>query len=207
MNRPVAAAAGHGNLFNESYTAVLERTVRDAFLAAGVRFRARNCAMGGTMSGPLVALCQPQIFGTDVDVLSWDYGMTDGRDPSLLEMYCGRAALLPTRPACVGIEIHGGGGTDRVDVLGHLESSGMAVLYLDEAVKSAALRAVPDCDGIAEDKVRELPRYIRHFKCDSLIEKGPPYCESDKWTNLTGYCPTKPKFRTGWHPGWYVPWL
>jgi hypothetical protein len=191
-------------LFNESYTAVLERTVQGAFSAAGIRFRARNYAMGGTSSGPLVALCQPQIFGNDVDVLSWDYGMTDGRTPSLLELYCGRAALQPTRPACVGIELHGGGGTERIDVLGHLEASGMTVVYLDEAVKSAALRAVPDCDRIPLQQVSELPRYIRHFKCDGVIEKGHPYCEVNKWTNLTGYCPTKPKFRTGWHPGWYV---
>jgi hypothetical protein len=160
--------------------------------------------MGGTQSGPEIALCQPEIFGTDVDVLSWDYGMTDGRTPSLLELYCSRAGVQKNRPACVGIQVQGGSGAEKLRVLRHLEESGMTVLYLDEAVRAAALAALPDCAFLDEDTLDELPRFIRHFKCDHEIEKGHPFCESDKWTDVSGYCPFKPKFRTGWHPGWYV---
>jgi hypothetical protein len=43
-----SASAGHGNLFNETYTAFMERAVKDVFAAMGVDFEGRNYAMGGT---------------------------------------------------------------------------------------------------------------------------------------------------------------
>ena len=43
-----SAAAGHGNLFNESYTAFLERDMKPVFAAIGMEFEGRNFAMGGT---------------------------------------------------------------------------------------------------------------------------------------------------------------
>ena len=73
-----SSAAGHGNLFNESYTAFMEQAVSDVFGAIGINFEGRNYAMGGTSSGVEIALCSEAVFGTDPDVISWDYGMTDG---------------------------------------------------------------------------------------------------------------------------------
>jgi hypothetical protein len=32
-------------------------------------------------------MCFDQVFGSDVDFFSWDYGMTDGRKDSLLFHY------------------------------------------------------------------------------------------------------------------------
>jgi hypothetical protein len=43
-----SASAGHGNLYNESYTAFFERGVKPIFEAIGIEFEARNYAMGGT---------------------------------------------------------------------------------------------------------------------------------------------------------------
>jgi hypothetical protein len=43
-----SAAAGHGNLYNESYTAFLERDLQPVFEAIGIEFEARNYAMGAT---------------------------------------------------------------------------------------------------------------------------------------------------------------
>jgi hypothetical protein len=43
-----SAAAGHGNLYNESYTAFLERAIKDVFGSIGIEFIGRNYAMGGT---------------------------------------------------------------------------------------------------------------------------------------------------------------
>ena len=37
-----SSAAGHGNLYNESYTAVMERGVVDVFDAVGIEFIGRN---------------------------------------------------------------------------------------------------------------------------------------------------------------------
>jgi len=72
-----SAAAGHGNLFNESYTAFMNRAVSDVFGAIGIEFEGKNYAMGGTASAPEIALCSEAVFGTDADVISWDFAMTD----------------------------------------------------------------------------------------------------------------------------------
>jgi hypothetical protein len=69
-----SAAAGHGNLYNETYTAMLEQAAKGVFKAVGIELDARNYAMGGMKSAPEVALCQESIFGTDADVITWDFG-------------------------------------------------------------------------------------------------------------------------------------
>ena len=43
-----SASAGHGNLYNESYTAYMGRDMLDVFGSIGIEFEARNYAMGGT---------------------------------------------------------------------------------------------------------------------------------------------------------------
>ena len=65
-----SAAAGHGNLFNESYTSFLEQAVSNVFGAIAIEFEGRNYAMGGTPSAPEMALCQEAVFGTDIDVVT-----------------------------------------------------------------------------------------------------------------------------------------
>ena len=60
-----SAAAGHGNLFNETYTAAMEASVKSVFESVGIAFEGRSYAMGGMRSGPEFALCQESIFGLD----------------------------------------------------------------------------------------------------------------------------------------------
>ena len=60
-----SAAAGHGNLHNESYTAFLEHVAKPVFNAIGIEFEGRNYAMGGTASAPMMAFCNEAIYGTD----------------------------------------------------------------------------------------------------------------------------------------------
>ena len=69
-----SASAGHGNLFNESYTAYMESDLKDVFGSIGIDFEGRNYAMGGTASATIVSMCWKEIFGGDVDFFSWDYG-------------------------------------------------------------------------------------------------------------------------------------
>ena len=97
-----SASAGHGNLYNESYTAFMERDLSPIFAAIGIEFEGRNYAMGGTSyvyyldhfcilhsnsiyrshilsfgnyrSGLEISMCYEEIFGSDVDFSSWDYG-------------------------------------------------------------------------------------------------------------------------------------
>lgn len=70
-----SSSAGHGNFYWETYTAVMERPMKNYFGALGIRFIGRNYAMGGTSSGEEIALCTESVFGADIDALSWDYGM------------------------------------------------------------------------------------------------------------------------------------
>lgn len=60
-----SAAASHGNLYNESYTAYLESDVKDVFQSIGIDFEGRNYAMGGTESAAEMAMCWQEIFGDD----------------------------------------------------------------------------------------------------------------------------------------------
>jgi hypothetical protein len=71
-------AAGHGNLVNQSYSAVNQRVLVDIFGSIGIEFEGRAYAMGGTPLAPKIALCNEAIFGTDTHVLSWDFAMLDG---------------------------------------------------------------------------------------------------------------------------------
>lgn len=127
-----SSSAGHGNLYNESYTAVLERDVKPIFAAIGIEFEARNHAMGGTSSGLEISMCYEQIFGSDVDFTTWDYGMTDGRNTMLLFHYGYRAALSGGYPAISGISADGYGRDQRLRDLGHM---GMPSFYVSIAYR------------------------------------------------------------------------
>lgn len=70
-----SAAAGHGNLYNETYTAFMEQDLKQIFGSIGIEFEGRNYAMGGTKSAAEMAMCWKEIFGDDTDFFSWDFGM------------------------------------------------------------------------------------------------------------------------------------
>jgi hypothetical protein len=192
-----SAAAAHGDLYNESYSAVLERAVQPVLQRLGVWFEARNYAMGGTMSAPELALCSVPIYGTAVDAISWDFGMTDGRDVSSMEMYFRQASLGPGRPSCVALEIQGYVGPRR-SVLRSLENSGVAALYMPPDVVNTAHSGIPDSFGKTDAELQAMPPFVRSFKCEGALEKGEPGCSKEKWTPA---CPDA-KYRTSWHPGW-----
>ena len=73
-----SSSAGHGNFYRESYTAVMERAVKPVLESIGIDFYAKSYAMGGSSSGPELSLCSHAVFGDKIDIISWDYGMTDG---------------------------------------------------------------------------------------------------------------------------------
>ena len=67
-----SAAAGHGNLFNESYTTFMNRAITEVLGAIAINFEGRNHTMDRAASGPEIDLYSEQIIGTDADVISWD---------------------------------------------------------------------------------------------------------------------------------------
>ncbi|KAH8043385.1 hypothetical protein JL721_13157 [Aureococcus anophagefferens] len=69
-------AAGHGNMFNESFFA-FQRLLGPALAAAGVELRVGNFALGGTHSRPHPTFCSREVWGDDVDYVNWDFDMTE----------------------------------------------------------------------------------------------------------------------------------
>lgn len=208
--------------------------MKHIFAAIGINFVGKNYAMGGTASAPEVALCSQSIFGDDIDSLVWDYGMTDGDAgmllfvqaivalPKLLSitnqpvyananpflsisvwkmlLYFYHAALAQSRPAVLGIGIVGHGGR-RDLTLQVMEDLGMTSFIMDEAVVKEMRDAVPDTFGKTDEEIALMPPYIRHLRCIEKFEAGDPGCDEDKF-NMS-LC-TGRRFRTPWHPGWYV---
>jgi hypothetical protein len=185
-------------MYHESYTAVMERALQPIFAAVGLDFVGRNYAMGGTGSAPEIAMCVESFFGNDIDMISWDYGMTDGKNPISMATYFYKAALLPNRPA--GLALHFPRGGNFWGTIKEYEALGLSMFYLDNKAETDTALASPSVVGMSEDEVAAMPPYVRSFRCtDNGYETGEPGCGAAKW-NAT-MC-TKRKYRTSWHPGW-----
>ena len=193
-----SASAGHGNLYNETYTSYMEADLVEAFRLIGIEFEARNYAMGGTASATLVSMCWKEIFGEDVDFFAWDYGMVDGHIVAKLLHYGYRGALSPSRPGMMILHYNGRMEQKRLDALRSLQDMGMATFLADEDLQKDMRDAFPDSAGITSAAIDALPDYVRNYKCGEQIEKGDPYCGDDKYT--TWVCTHRFK-QTSWHPG------
>ena len=151
-----SAAAGHGNLFRESYTKVMEAAVSGVFAASGLELEARNYAMSATSSASEMSMCFPQIYGDDVDIFSWDFGMLEARDylSGRLLHYATRGFLSNTRlvPAFVALQ-----GINRArkqmleelhdsfrGTLGNETNNGLALFLNDEDYWTSMKEAIPD---------------------------------------------------------------
>lgn len=196
-----SAAAGHGNFYDESYTNYLNKAAVPIFESVGLDFVARNYAMGGTNSAPEVAMCSKEIFGEDIDVLVWDFGMTDGGSIEKLFLYMYRGvACNKNRP--IGLAYHAGGRYERHrhSMMEMLEQNfSLPVFQSSEEVMVEVLANVPDTFGMSPEQIDSMPKFVRNFKCSNSIETGEPFCSTSKF-NLT-LCENR-KARTSWHPGW-----
>jgi len=187
-----SASAGHGNLFNQSYTKTMENTAKDVFASVGINFIGKNYAMGGMGSGPELSLCMESIYGSDIDVLSWDFGMTDGRDLWKLTLWGHRAAVHPTRP----ILVLRGDGHGRYETLQRMETIGMGVLSMNYPnINDVLKEELPDSNLDAVQV--NVTAALRNFACGGSFESD-GICKAEKFK--TG-CETA-KYQTSWHPGW-----
>jgi hypothetical protein len=197
-----SAAAGHGNLFDEAYTQVLDKAAAPVFEAIGIHFEARSYAMGGTDSAVEMAGCSAAIFGTDVDVLSWDYGMCDGRSYIKAEMYTRRA--LVANPAVAFVMLQTGNLGGRTAVVQHMTTQGQAAFVADDKIMQSMEMQFPDSATLSADDTLALPPAVRNYRCGTAMEKGEPLCGIEKWTVTGNKTCDDRKFKTSWHPGWYV---
>jgi len=150
---------------------------------------AKNYAMGAMISAPFIAMCMEAIFGVDIDILSWDSDMTDGRDISKFEMYAQRAGIHPTKPILFSFDR----GYQKEELHRDLEEAGMAMfrIFVTNVVKD-----LPDSEKVDPMK---LPPGLQYFVCDGHAEKG--NCDKDrKWDTNKVY--PNLRYQTVWHPGW-----
>lgn len=66
-----SVTAGHDNYFNESYPAVVERTLQRVFRPLGIALEVRNHAMGNNPCYPYDT-CMSTHMGDDVDIITWE---------------------------------------------------------------------------------------------------------------------------------------
>ena len=194
----VSASAGHGNLYNESYTAYLERDLLLVLPKIGWNVEARNYAEGGMGSGSELGLCVEQIYGNDFDFLSWDFGMTDGYRIDSYLLYFWRALLVGHYP--ILFQNHGDDFPGRRKMLKTLEDLGAAGFYNPAGFwRAEYFKNIPLTTA---DNVDSLPKLVQYFKCmdgeTETLESGFPNCKDEKYSKEV--CEKRP-FKADWHPG------
>lgn len=193
-----SAAAAHGNLYNESYTSYMERGVKDLFHAVGIDFVGRNYAMGGMDSAPQLALCNEAVYGKDADVISWDFGMTDGGQHFKTTLYASRIGMHTNRPAHVSINNGGRNYKKRMNALKLAEEAGVPTLQLLPNVEDGVVKGAPDSFGLSDKEMKKMGPFAANYKCKNAVEKEAP-CQAEKYN--VKVCPDR-KFKASWHPGW-----
>ncbi|KAG7348320.1 hypothetical protein IV203_017025 [Nitzschia inconspicua] len=189
-----SAAAGHGNLFAQSYSVQVQWIMEAIFARLGVRHQARNLANGG-LGTVQHGLAANSVYGPSIDLLMWDSAMTE-KDAPALEVLARQAILAGKKvPALWGFL----GGTAK-----YLSMNFDA----DVGAAGRGTFGIPQAETLEE--VEALPWASRYLKCGSDINQ---ICKENKYI---GHCwdddihpglepPTKQKSvpggQAGWHPG------
>lgn len=160
----------------------------------------RNYAMGGTSSGMEISSCMEEIFGMDIDILSWDYGMTDGRGYDRMEHYFYRAGYHPNRPGLMTGDVNND--RFRINIMKAMDAMGLPSFYRETNFQKAQLNKLPDTEGLTPEQVDAMPTHVRAFRCGNQFEKGDNLCSSYKFTITDDENCEKRKYRVSWHPGW-----
>eukprot|EP00522_Entomoneis_paludosa_P014581 CAMPEP_0172441466 /NCGR_PEP_ID=MMETSP1065-20121228/2014_1 /TAXON_ID=265537 /ORGANISM="Amphiprora paludosa, Strain CCMP125" /LENGTH=533 /DNA_ID=CAMNT_0013190857 /DNA_START=33 /DNA_END=1634 /DNA_ORIENTATION=- len=193
-----SAAAGHGNLFNESYSMVLQKYMKPVFEQSGIKFEVRPYGMGATSTGPEIASCIKEVFGNDFDILWWDYGMTTGfKNQFYIEYFLRRAVLNKNNPAFVAYGVKYG------KHFLEAEKKGYASFVFDERKWSEVQEKIPDSEGLSETEISKMPVNLRAFKCGKVIENA-GLCKEQKYSvdPLADKACNNRLYRVRWHPGW-----
>jgi hypothetical protein len=189
-------AAGHGNFFDQQYTMIVQKQASELFQAVGLNLITRPFAMHSATSAPEVATCIREIYGSDVDLMIWDFSLNDSRWHWRLEYFAHRTMLLPKHPALLVLQA--GSDTERQSTVEHLVTEGMAALRFDEYYANTLKQRIPD--SRYHPNIQDIPEKLRYFRCGRSIESGPEGCAEYKFT-INGTCDNR-EGRTMWHHGW-----
>ena len=191
-------AAARGNLFNQSYTATVERYASMAFQAVGLNFVAKNYAIGTYPSGLELALCMDSVYGQNFDLFMWDFSLTDDRSSFNLELMLnqivtGSAAwpALSVLPVVLVLDQ-----TKRRSIsVQRATDRGLGAISMNPAMVLDNLKErLPDAVFVDQGNLTE---YLANFLCKGVLERNSP-CGEKKFQ--TQSC-TKVKGKTSWHFG------
>lgn len=176
---------------------VLQDRARDLFHSVGLDFVARPFGIGGATSAPEIAGCAKEIFGSDVDMITWDFAMTDGRWYWRMEFFAHRVMMLQNHPTL--LVLNSGVEPTRRKIVEHLGRQGMAVLRQDGKYTVDRMLNFPDSKNRPDDELAVMPEHVRYFRCNYVFETGLG-CLENKFTK-NGTCDERPN-QTNWHKGW-----
>jgi hypothetical protein len=193
-----SAAAGHGNHFHQSYLMQMHRILAPIFARLGVPLVTRNLAQGGL--GTLQnALGAGSLYGSEIDLLLWDSGMTEGSYEHL-DLFMRQGVLGGNRVPVIW------GGSYELLRMWH------ELVDLDVGEFGNAQDGIPTVTD--ETQALTLPYAARYMKCapdrQDVCSNEPSFC-SVCWIPrddiadpkaLFHSLADKPGGQVKWHPGW-----
>lgn len=206
-----SSAAGAGNLPDDSYTRVMEKTVKETFAFVGLEFVAVHQGIDGYGSGLEGALCMDSLYGQDIDFLSWDFAAADGNQSYRSALWGVRAAVHPSHPLLIMLDskesprwaqlqrMDGRLGVTLMDLTA-LQS--FRQQYLPDSTRFTHPEQLPpalqyyQCSGASEG-IYPCDDELNHFLCES--EKGEP-CRNQKFRPNLG-CEYQ-QYHSPWITGW-----
>ena len=159
-----------------------------------------------TSGTPYISTCIKEVFGVDVDLLSWNYGMTDGNMQHAAHYIYRGTTMMPNRPAFIFIDWIPGGKVGRT-----FAPIGLSMFRTRIDRKPVAMLPdmTPDGIPITDAEAEKIPEMARNLKCNGRME-GKELCFRNKWScndakmRTTGkkcMCPHIGK-RSSWHMGY-----
>lgn len=168
-----ASAAGYGNMPEDSYTTIMERTVQEAFATVGLEFVAVNLGIDGFGSGLEGALCMDSLYGLDVDFLSWDFASTDGSQSYRAALWGVRAERHPNHPLLVMLDSNDSSRWGRLNRM----DGRVGIALMDQlALQSFRLKYLPDSARFTNPE--QLPPALQYYQCNGAPE-GIVDCNND----------------------------
>ena len=165
-------AAGFGNHLGNSYTSMLDDSVKDAFAAVGLKFVAKNHGIYNFPSGPALSLCMDNVYGPDIDVLNWDFALADRDFKYRAALFGMRATLHPSRPLLMMVDR---GDDDRWNKFSWGEGKVGVGLLNTHGLEKLVNFHLPDT--LKALQLERLAPAVRYLQCNGSME-GHRYCQS-----------------------------
>ena len=160
-----SSAAGAGNLPDDSYTSVMEKTVKETFAFVGLEFEAVRQGIDGYGSGLEASLCMNSLYGQDIDFLSWDFAATDGDQSYRTALWGVRASEHPSHPLLVMLDYKE---SLRWAQLKRMDGR-LGVTLMDlTTLESFRKQYLPDSTRFTHPE--QLPPALRFYQCNGASE-------------------------------------